>query len=196
MNSNFYPNLKRSLSVNPWILIIVCLLPIGISSTYFIQEHRYQTENTEKVALQEELSKTKDSLKNAQDHISKDNAQIESAKQDVTSLKAQLKAQVERDSTTIKDLNTKLTSTDTTAKNLKTEIDTQKSAFKECMSDVGKIVDATKPFHERIQAGAGHLISLGTVIEGATAGQKFSELHTTWYGKACQTSKELISPPI
>jgi len=193
MNSNFHPNSQRSLSVNPWILVIAFLLPIGIGSTYFIQEHRYQTEKAEKGVLQAELSKLKEGLQNTQDQNSD---QIKSAKQEVTSLKAQLKDQLDRDSTTIQDLNTKLTSTDTIAKNLRTELDTQKSAFKECMSDVGKIVDATEPLYERIQAGAGHLISLGTVIEGSTAGQKFSELHRAWKGEACQTSKKRISPPI
>ncbi|PSB34891.1 hypothetical protein [Stenomitos frigidus] len=189
MNSNFYPNLKRSLSVNPWILIIVCLLPIGIGSIYFIQEHRYQTEKTEKVALQEELSKAKNSLQNIQNQISKDSAQIESANQEIKSLKTRL----ENSSKETQELRNKLTSVDKTAKALSTQISTQKSAFTQCMTQVGNIVETTRPLYQKIQEYGLSRKTLSMFPQGLTALGKFTELHAVWEGKACKESQQLSS---
>ena len=181
MNSNFHPNLQKSLSVNPWILIVAFLLPVGIGSTYFIQEHRYQTEKTEKVVLQEELSKVKDDLQNTRNQLSKDNTQIESANSETKSLTIRL----ENANKEIQDLRKKFTSANDTVKTLKT----QKLAFTQCIRGVEHIVEATRPLYRRIQEN--RLRSWSTVVDLPTATSAFSELHSAWDAEACQTSQKI-----
>jgi chromosome segregation ATPase len=182
MSSNLRPMLQRGLNVNSWILVIAFLLPIGIGATYFIQEHRYKTEKTEKVVLQEELSKAKDSLQNAENQISKDNTQIEKANSEVKSLTIRL----EISNKEIQDLRKKFTSANNTVKTLKT----QKLAFTQCIRGVEHIVETTNPLYRRIQEN--RLKSWATSVDALTAASAFSELHSVWDAADCQTSQQLL----